>query len=89
MDTVRDIHDSHDDDPVARDIADRSPATADVVAGEQVLDEGRIAPDQDEVGHRAGTPVSDQSGGESSSERATAADERTDAGAPPRQEEPG
>ena len=34
-------------DPVADDIERRNPETGDVVAGEQVLDEGHVAPDQD------------------------------------------
>lgn len=35
------------DDPVAHDIETRNPDSGDVVAGEQVLDEGHVAPDQD------------------------------------------
>lgn len=79
-------HESHDGDPVAADISERDPATADAVAGEQVLDEGRVAPDQDELRENA-RPDADAE--ESPDERAHAADERTDAGAPPAQEEPG
>lgn len=79
-------HGSQESDPVAADITDRDPSTADVVAGEQVLDEGRVAPDPDELRENA-TPDADAD--ESPDERAHAADERTDAGAPPAQEEPG
>ncbi len=79
-------HGSQDGDPVAADISDRDPSTADVVAGEQVLDEGRVAPDPDELRENA---TLDADADESSDERAHAADERTDAGAPPAQEEPG
>ena len=38
-------HDGHD--PVAHDIESRNPDSGDIVAGEQVLDEGHVAPDQD------------------------------------------
>lgn len=68
------------DDPVADDIAARDPRTDDVVAGEQVLDEGRVAPEPDalsEQGAESETPE----------ERRHAADERTDPGAPPAQPE--
>ena len=65
---------SHDSDPVADDIAQRNPESGDIVAGEQVLDEGKVSPDQDEVG-------------DESDERERAADERTDAGAAPIQPE--
>lgn len=34
-------------DPVADDIESRNPDSGDIVAGEQVLDEGHVAPDQD------------------------------------------
>lgn len=37
----------HGDDPVAADIESRNPDTGDVVAGEQVLDAGHVAPDQE------------------------------------------
>lgn len=41
-------HEQHSGgDPVADDIESRNPDTGDVVAGEQVLDEGHVAPDQD------------------------------------------
>jgi hypothetical protein len=42
-------HDPSSDghDPVADDITSRNPDSDDVVAGEQVLDEGKVAPDQD------------------------------------------
>jgi hypothetical protein len=36
-------------DPVARDIENRNPDSGDIVAGEQVLDEGKVAPDQDDL----------------------------------------
>jgi hypothetical protein len=65
-------------DPVADDIAERNPDTGDVVAGEQVLDEGQVAPEPDEL-----------TNGETREDRLHAADERTDPGAPPAQEEPG
>ncbi|GAA1702217.1 hypothetical protein GCM10009792_23100 [Microcella alkalica] len=45
MDAQNDDHDG--DDPVAHDIESRNPDSGDIVAGEQVLDEGHIAPDQD------------------------------------------
>lgn len=65
-------------DPVADDIAARNPDTDDVVAGEQVLDEGHVAPEPDDLKHR-----------ETREDRLHAADKRTDPGAPPAQEEPG
>ncbi len=65
-------------DPVADDIATRNADTDDVVAGEQVLDEGHVAPEPDELEQ-----------GETRHDRLHAADERTDPGAPPAQEEPG
>jgi hypothetical protein len=41
-------HDRHGaSDPVADDIESRNPDSGDIVAGEQVLDEGKVAPDQD------------------------------------------
>lgn len=46
------------DDPVAHDIESRNPDSGDIVAGEQVLDEGHVAPDQDE-------PAPDQDAGPS------------------------
>lgn len=45
MDAQTDRHDG--DDPVAHDIESRNPDSGDIVAGEQVLGEGHVAPDQD------------------------------------------
>lgn len=45
MDAQTDRHGG--DDPVAHDIESRNPDSGDIVAGEQVLDEGHVAPDQD------------------------------------------
>ena len=73
------------DDPVADDIASRNPRTADISAGEQVLDEGRVAPEPDDFTN-GGTV--DESSRETSHDRKHAADERSDAGAPPEQGEP-
>ena len=61
-------------DPVAQDNAERNPDSGDVAAGETVLDEGKVTPDQNEVG------------GDDDAEHA--ADEREDPGAPPAQGEP-
>lgn len=66
-------------DPVADDIDERNADTADIVAGEQVLDDGKVSPNQDEVGDPPSESTSD--------EREHAADERTDAGAAPIQPE--
>lgn len=66
-------------DPVADDIAARNPDTDDVVAGEQVLDSGRVAPEPDDLVDAEGN---------SSADRRHAADARTDSGAPPAQGEP-
>ena len=73
-DHAHEVGDTHD--PVAADIDERNPESGDIVAGEQVLDEGKVSPDQDEVGD-----------GSTSNEREHAADERTDAGAAPIQPE--
>ncbi len=69
----------HGSDPVADDIDERNADTGDIVAGEQVLDEGKVSPHQDEVGDDHDESTSD--------EREHAADERTDAGAAPIQPE--
>lgn len=69
----------HASDPVADDIDERNAASGDIVAGEQVLDEGKVSPNQDEVG--------DGHDESTSEEREHAADERTDAGAAPIQPE--
>ncbi len=74
--TTHDHERHHDTDPVADDIAERNPESDDIVAGEQVLDEGKVSPNQDEVGDES-----------TSEERKHAADERTDAGAAPIQPE--
>ncbi|KQV24840.1 MULTISPECIES: hypothetical protein [unclassified Microcella] len=96
MDAQTDRHGS--DDPVAHDIESRNPDSGDIVAGEQVLDEGHVAPDQDERGPNegsasaaAGGPIEGSPEGEPESleERRDGADERTDAAAPPKQEQPG
>lgn len=47
-------HEQHGGDPVADDIESRNPDSGDIVAGEQVLDEGHVAPDQD-LGEDAGS----------------------------------
>lgn len=73
---------SHDSDPVAADIAERNADSGDIAAGEQVLDEGKVSPDQDEVGDDA-----DNMADATPAERESAADERTDAGAAPIQPE--
>lgn len=69
----------HSSDPVADDIDERNADSGDIVAGEQVLDEGKVSPNQDEVGDDHDESTSD--------EREHAADERTDAGAAPIQPE--
>lgn len=87
MDAQTDRHDG--DDPVAHDIESRNPDSGDIVAGEQVLDEGHVAPDQDAGpggGPIEGVPEGDP---ESTEERRDGADERTDPAAPPAQEPPG
>lgn len=70
----------HSGDAVADDIAARNPDTDDVVAGEQVLDEGRVAPEPDSF-------IEEGAANETPAERRHAADERTDPGAPPAQPE--
>lgn len=98
MDAQTDHHGG--DDPVAHDIERRNPDSGDIVAGEQVLDEGHVAPDQDAApSHDAGGSGTDSDGGpiegapegepESAEERRDGADERTDPAAPPAQEPPG
>ena len=77
-----DERDAHD--PIADDIDERNPEAGDIVAGEQVLDEGKVSPNQDEVGDDHDESTSEES---SSHERKHAADERTDAGAAPIQPE--
>ncbi len=74
---------SHGTDPVADDISERNADAGDIAAGEQVLDEGKVSPDQDEVGD----DHADSSADAESDEREHAADERTDAGAAPIQPE--
>lgn len=85
-------HTSNDQgtDPVARDIEERDADSGDVVAGEQVLDEGRVSPSQDDFTEGNDT----QSGAHgvddddaTSDDLEHAADERQDAGAPPAQPE--
>ena len=66
-------------DPVADDIDNRDAATGDTVAGEQVLDEGKVSPNHDEIG--------DDHDESASRGREHAAAERTDAGAAPIQPE--
>lgn len=75
--TTHDHEPQRDTDPVADDIDERNPESGDIVAGEQVLDEGKVSPNQDEVGDDEST----------SEEREHAADERTDPGAAPIQPE--
>lgn len=92
-------------DPVADDIASRNPDSGDISAGEQVLDEGRVAPEPDDF-HNGDAETADQAAnadevpdmypeaakdahGDTSADRARSADERTDAAAPPAQTEPG
>lgn len=97
MDAQTDRHDG--DDPVAHDIENRNPDSGDIVAGEQVLDEGHVAPDQDAGPASGGDSGSGSGGGpiegvpegepESAEERRDGADERTDPAAPPAQEPPG
>ena len=70
-------NDAHRDDPVADDIASRNPDTDDIVAGEQVLGDARVAPEPDDLTE-----------GETRDDRLHAAEERTDPGAPPAQGEP-
>lgn len=82
---------SHDapHDPVAADIEERNTDSGDIVAGEQVLDEGHVSPNQDDFaddGASAEHGVNDSSA--TDVEREQAADERTDEGAPPPQPEP-
>ena len=76
-DHARDAQDARD--PVAADIDERNPESGDIVAGEQVLDDGKVSPSQDEVG--------DHDDGSTAHEREHAADERTDPGAAPIQPE--
>lgn len=87
-------------DPVAADIRARRAASGDIVAGEQVLDEGRVAPDQDDLSSAGADAEGDPApnSGEDLDRRPHApnhdddaehaADPRTDAGAPPAQPEP-
>ncbi|MBX9471053.1 hypothetical protein [Microcella sp.] len=82
--TTNDHERQHEADPVADDIDERNPEAGDIVAGEQVLDEGKVSPNQDEVGDDHDESTSE---GSTSHEREHAADERTDAGAAPIQPE--
>jgi hypothetical protein len=78
----------HGDDPVADDIAERNPDSGDVTAGEAVLDEGKVSPDQDEVGEHHNAREDDagtDEAGDNAEDREHAADERDDAAAPPPQ----
>lgn len=92
-----------DHDPVADDIRARRPASGDIVAGEQVLDAGRVAPEPDAL--RARTDAKEERPGSDAElarpedpahdlspreheEALHAADDRRDAGAPPPQPEP-
>lgn len=70
-------------DPVADDIDNRDAATGDTVAGEQVLDEGKVSPSQDDFGDEN----DDSDDSTEADDRKHAADERTDAGAAPIQPE--
>ena len=77
-------HDSdHDSDPVADDINRRNADSGDIVAGEQVLDEGKVSPSQDDFGDEN----DDSDDSTEADDRKHAADERTDAGAAPIQPE--
>jgi hypothetical protein len=75
-------------DPVADDIESRNADTGDVVAGEQVLDEGHVAPDQDDFAADSLPSGSPEGEPDSADERLTAAEPRTDEGAPPPVEAP-
>ncbi|UYN84035.1 MAG: hypothetical protein KIT89_02050 [Microcella sp.] len=77
-------------DPIARDIDEREADSGDIVAGEQVLDEGRVSPSQDDFtegdgAHSGAHGVDDDEA--TSDDLEHAADERQDAGAPPPQPE--
>lgn len=84
-------HQSNDreNDPIARDIDEREADSGDIVAGEQVLDEGRVSPSQDDFAEGEGASgahgVDDDEA--TSDDLKHAADERQDAGAPPPQPE--
>lgn len=79
-------HHSNDQgtDPVAHDIDERDPDSGDIVAGEQVLDEGQVSPHQDDFDHETHGVDDDEA---TSDDLEHAADERQDAGAPPAQPE--
>lgn len=79
-------HDSGQADPVAADIDERNPDAGDIVAGEQVLDEGKVSPNQDEVGDDSERDAAHDDGG-ATDDPEHAADERTDAAAAPIQPE--
>ncbi len=75
---------SRADDPVAEDIDQRSADSGDIVAGEQVLDEGRVSPNQDDVGADSpGDVTGTDDPNATSDDLEHAADPRTDAGAAP------